>query len=385
MGQHDEDKQYEARLQDIVIQQIGPQDLSAPSGDKRKETFTELLRHFRGAFPGVVNGYVRERMPSWRPPKGFIEEEPYALTEELHPLLFAWYFTPTTAKILAELSKGAGRSVTCLGTPTVASELIGRLPKVRLLDADVGVIRRFPEILKYGEFIPTPMSTVSQGLEASDVVIIDPPWYPGDVFLWLKAAHGVVRKGGTIILPLFPELTRPSASCERDILLDYCSSIGRLEIELQAATYSTPLFERESLRALGLPSCGDWRVADLIIVRGVSRLPTPPADYPTHGPSDKWKTWVIDGRVIKLNPTQADGPGALWPIPGLPGNVLTSPSDRDKRRELIGLWTSRNHVAGVANCEAVARWLDESASGSGSPTSLGDVESDEMIADFVWG
>ncbi|MXG88419.1 hypothetical protein [Nocardioides flavescens] len=286
---------------------------------------------------------------------------------ELHPLLYEWYFTGHGAEVVAEHARGAGSRWLTVGTPSVASALVGTPGSLALIDANDAVTLRFPNLVGAAQVLIGEVAAVIGRALPSDVVIVDPPWYLADVQRWLSLASQQVDSGGTIITTLFPELTRPSAGRERDNLLAACQRLGRVELRTAAVTYRTPRFELEALKALQLPDPGDWRVADLLIIRDVQRpaAAVAPDSASFHRGLVGWERFVIGPQVVFLSQrhSAADAPASVVPIVSCPGHVLTSVSERDSRRALVSVWTSRNRVATVLDPLQVRGWLQALARG----------------------
>ncbi len=323
-------------------------------------TLTELLRAGRGATPDVIVDLLRGSGSYDTLPTAVLQPDQEAEKPELHPLLFEWYFNDFTARFIAEVALGAGRDILCLGTPSVAAQLsrASVRPDVTLVDADESVNVRFPSLatarVHVGELGTFPTS------KSYNVVIADPPWYFSDTMRWLAIASNAVREGGTILIPLFPELTRPSAETERNAILDAAGRLGTVELWTSDVIYRTPGFERHALTALGIGKTGDWRSGDLMVVRRVTGTADWKLDGRIHRGLEGWRRFSIGEQVLMLRDfeTTSQTPATFLPIAGCPQNVLTSVSERDPRRSLVGLWTSRNRVAAVGNVRQAARLLD---------------------------
>ena len=80
-----------------------------------------------------------------------------------------------------------------------------------------------------------------------------------------------------------------------------------------------------------------------------------------HLADEGWTTFRVDHQVVKLrdrrDEARFEDQPPLESIDGCPGHVMTSVSERDPRRRLIDLWTSRNRVARVRDHETVVKWL----------------------------
>ncbi len=339
-------------------------------------TVTELLRQGQGATPDIVLDwlsatYGRSHIPSQVLRSG----KRNAPRPELHPLLFEWYFDSESVGFMAEAVAGFGSDILCLGTPTVAAELcrFAQAGPVALVDADAGVVERFRYLNRLNSLHVGELDTFPEGALYS-VVVADPPWYLADALRWLKVARRHVRTGGAIVMPIFPELTRPTASEERDQILAAAERLGRPELFLNRLVYETPRFEEDALRALGITDVGDWRAADLLVVRDVQG----PADWNdldgVHRGLTGWRRFEIGPQVIMLREfeTVARTNSVFVPIAGCPRNTLTSVSERDPRRGMIGLWTSRNRVAAVGDtAQAKAMLLDLSRETTAIPSAGG--------------
>lgn len=326
-------------------------------------TITELLRHGQGATPDIVLSWLSATYgASHIPTQVLRSQKRNTARPQLHPLLFEWYFNRDSIEFITEVIAGFDSHILCLGTPSVAAELcrLNQTGSVTLVDADAGVIERFQHLARLDTLHVGELDTFPTG-RAYSVVVADPPWYLADTLRWLKVARSHTRRGGTIVMPIFPELTRPTASAEREQLFAAAERIGRPELWPNSLVYETPLFEEEAFRALGINEVGDWRTADLLVIRNV----TGPADWPDlggiHRGLDGWRRFEIGPQVVMLREleTVARTNSVFVPIAGCPKNTLTSVSERDPRRDLIGLWTSRNRVAAVGDTAQAAAMLLE--------------------------
>ena len=326
-------------------------------------TITELLRHGQGATPDIVLSWLSATYGASHIPTNVLRSEKRnAPSPQLHPLLFEWYFDRDSIEFITEVIDALNSDVLCLGTPSVAAELCRMSQKgsVTLVDADAGVTERFRSLatldtLHVGELDSFPVD------RPYSVVVADPPWYLADTFRWLKVARRHTRRGGTIVMPIFPELTRPTASAEREQLFAAAERIGRVELWPNSIVYETPLFEEEAFGALGIQELGDWRTADLLVIRNVEGSSDWPDMRGIHRGLDVWRRFEIGSQIVMLREleTVARTNSVFVPIAGCPKNTLTSVSERDPRRGLIGIWTSRNRVAAVGDTAQAAAMLFE--------------------------
>lgn len=323
-------------------------------------SFSEICLATRGAFPADVLAALRRL--------GFDDElfpDISARTlNELHenwwpepsPVDYEWRFTFETAQSIATIALGFGQRVLCLGTPTVFRSLF-------LRGTDTDLVDRNPLIVRALSSVPTErihiadISNYSLDSERSfDVIVMDPPWYPDHVRHWLSIASEVVSDEGTIIFTLFPELTRPGAELERAVLLSGLAKIGTYEVSPGSVSYVTPLFERETLSALGVPPLPQWRTADLVTLR-VS--PTRDRLEPTAPPSEfEWEHFLFGTQVVAIKRVLSDTKPITVASPyDDRAFLLRSVSSRDPVRSTIGLWTSRNRVARLTGNARIAQFL----------------------------
>jgi hypothetical protein len=179
--------------------------------------------------------------------------------------------------------------------------------------------------------------------------------------MWATIAEKLVKPSGILAFSLFPPLVRPTATAERQKILEFVSSIGDVEIVEDALVYETPLFEKEALRAAGVEDTGNWRRGDLVLVR-VRRASRIEKEQPLLGSHTrlKWRTLVVSGQVVKIRLQRQGKHGPSEPISNvgsLPSFVYPTVSARDALRDQIDLWTSRNRVARVDDLELVTTVL----------------------------
>ena len=77
---------------------------------------------------------------------------------------------------------------------------------------------------------------------AFDVAVLDPPWYFPTLTEWLSVASRCVKHGGTILLPLIPEFTRPSAASDAHQVRAAANRIGPTRDTALFAEYDSPRF-----------------------------------------------------------------------------------------------------------------------------------------------
>jgi len=180
-------------------------------------------------------------------------------------LLSTWEYSRDASNAFSSLVAKKNQRTCLLGAPTMADHL-GKIKTSRphlLFD-----IRKVTEEL-HDEIahVQTDINRLNgtEYEEIFDLCILDPPWYLENYIRWIDVAGRFCRPGGKIAFSLLGELTRPSASSDRQQIIDYCRAQGlNLEIYRDAVLYDVPEFERHMLRRSKIPVV-PWKRADLVI------------------------------------------------------------------------------------------------------------------------
>lgn len=277
----------------------------------------------------------------------------------VHPLDFAWLFTPDTQTQLlqhARLTTRLGDLVVYLGCPSLHLRAMRELPDRRhlLLDRDARRVARANEHTPDSARCVDLLANELDALDAA-LVVADPPWYPAAAAAFTNAAAILMRPGATLLLAFADPLTRPGADDDRAAVLLSAKQDGLdlFEVATGACRYEMPPYERAAFTAAGLPGIpADWRLGGLITLRRGADPPPPrrTVEEPV------WVGCEIDDiplRVRASAPAMGDAP--LEPL--LDGAILPSVSRRDRRREQAALWTSRNRIYASCDPPALARAL----------------------------
>jgi SAM-dependent methyltransferase len=342
--------------------------------DGGARAWSEVLAASEGADPRLVAQRVRAlALPVEGVGAHHEHESADAWAPELHARDFEWYFAPACAAELAARAAGPGRSVLCLGTPTVAFALLEarHVRRVTLVDRNPLVIRRHRDASAL-EARCEDLAAVRLPAGAYDVAVLDAPWYPPALRHWLAVAAAAVRPGGRILFALLQALHRPSARADRAAILACARALGTVRVEPARLRYASPRFEREALATAGLAVPEAWRHADLVELVVQHRAPAEaalggslgrtPSGSEAYASDPAWTRLVVGPQVIHLDPHAASGPGdALAPVDGRADFRYGSISTRDPRRADIGLWTSRSRVARVRRPAVVAALLERLA------------------------
>lgn len=340
--------------------------LAANLGDLRA-----FLAALMGADPVLALGMLREETAGAHRPQAveLLREAgmPVAVTASelpiVHPLDFAWLFTPATRARLVDHVRGATEPrdlVVYLGCPTLHQRALLELPDRRhlLLDRDA---RRAERANKHTPGSARCVDLLADGLDALNAALIvaDPPWYPAAAAAFINGAAILMRPQATLLLAFADPLTRPGADDDLAAILLSAKRDGLdlLEVSTGACRYQMPPYERAAFTAAGLPGIpADWRLGGLITLRR-SDSPAPSRRTIEEPP---WIGCEIDEIPLRVRATAPTiGDALLQPL--LDGAILPSVSRRDPRRDQAALWTSRNRIYASADPPALAHALSRGA------------------------
>lgn len=354
---------YAARVAAAVTSSLdsGPGDLrvflAALTGADPVLALDALRRQIHGAHSRRVQELLREALT------------PVALAASelpiVHPLDFAWLFTPDTqARLLDRVRTGtcSGELVVYLGCPTLHQRAVRELPDREhlLLDRDARHVARANEQVPGSARCVELLADELDALGAA-LVVADPPWYPAAAAAFINAAAILMRPGAPLLLAFADPLTRPGADDDLAAVLAGAQQdgLGLVEVVAGACRYQMPPYERAAFTAAGLPGIpADWRLGSLITLR---RDPSPPP--PRHTINEPaWVACEFDEIPLRVRPsTLAIGNALLAPL--LDGAILPSVSRRDPRREHVALWTSRNRIYASSDPPRLANALKDGATG----------------------
>jgi hypothetical protein len=352
-GIHDHDAQLEAAVT-AALSCDSPDlraFLSALNGADPILAVKTLLRQVCGAHTAQVEALLREALTP-------VDVTPSELPI-VHPLDFAWLFTPATqARLLNHVrdATSSGDLVVYLGCPTLHHLALRELSDRQhlLLDRDTRRVARANEQVSGSAHCVDLLVDQPDTLGAA-LVLADPPWYPAAAAAFTNAAAILMRPRAVLLLAFADRLTRPGADDDRAAVVLSAEQDGLELVKASAGTcrYQMPPYERAAFTAAGLPGIPtDWRRGGLLRLRRRAG-PAPPRR------TVKEPAWVscelneIPLRVLPSAP--AIGDAFLQPL--LNGAILPSVSRRDPRREHAALWTSRNRIYGSSDPPRLAHAL----------------------------
>jgi len=323
--------------------------------EKNVTNFEALCRTGDGAFPTLVRESLRRVAAPVLPADGLDQVAacawPPDLLPEPHPVDYDWRFTRETAERLAAHVACSGTRIACLGVPTVFLALQKFPVSAHLFDQNPFIAQALHS--KHVTVIDLNCERIDSHT-GFDVVVMDPPWYHEHTRAWLRQAGALLRPGGRVITTVIPPLTRPSAAADRSDTISQLQEFGTPQPSPFRATYATPLFEQETLRALGFGTLSQWRTCEIFEVELRELPPLNPVPYLTEA---RWDRFLFNGQVVILR--RRSDPRMIRVSPAQDGGhlLLPSVSRRDPCREYIGLWTSRNRCLAIEGYDRLRSFL----------------------------
>jgi SAM-dependent methyltransferase len=299
----------------------------------------------------------------------------------VHPLDYAWAFTPPTLARLAhrlEVATKPGQQIAHLGTPTLhehAARVLADRDHI-LIDRDSRRVSAVAAKQDGGKAVVADLLEPSVPELSADVCVCDPPWYPEQAVCFVNAAALLTRPGGVLLLAFAGPLTRAGIDRDRATILAAAGVDGFSvqATEQRGCRYVTPPFEYAAMASAGLYGLPpDWRSGELITLRRDDR-PTP-ARRTIAG--DGWAAVEVDEIPLHVRSNAPPSGTALLSML-VDGDVLPTVSRRAPLREGAALWTSRNRIFGSSDPARLAATVRAVAAGD-----LSDLADDERDAAFA--
>lgn len=302
----------------------------------------------RIASKGLIDASVSEEA------KKYVSKESEAHRQKLnkfvplpHPLDYDWRFTKITAERLAFLSLSLSRAddtISFLGAPTVYRKILSKRAKRNLILIDKNPEYKIGFGSKKGAFFNLDLQKDELPIYSATVIIIDPPWYPDYQTAFLWASSRLCSIGGYVLMCLPSILTRPGVQIENRKMTCWASKLGLRKVHRfdHFISYESPYFERNTLYQAGIKNYpNDWRHADLVIFSKIEQNHVPRPRMFAEGA--KW-TILPFGIRVRYRHTDAGRFEDPRLISIVPNDVLPTISKRDRRRELVDVWSSGNRV-----------------------------------------
>lgn len=350
----------------------------------RPTSFDDLVCHLPGIYPTEAAASLERLAADGSITPGTFERSvrrranpaPLPQTSGLpvpHPLDFDWRFTDEAVDLLLGVLADAG-PLLCIGAPSVLQTIIQRrAPASLLIDANDAVVSSFERSDELRAVRCTVGIDPLPDIEAASV-ILDPPWYPEHVRLFLWAAARLSRRHGRLLLSFPAAGTRPGVAAERDDAIAYGERVGlRLsDIKRGSVAYCSPPFEQAALEAAGYANLPlDWRRSDLLVFEAADPNPDEPCPRAA-AENDEWVETPMGGPRLKVRRVSRRMEQTVEPTlrKVVDGDILPSVSRRDTRRELVDVWTASNRVFGCADPVAFAAVAQARAEGIHSPEAV---------------
>jgi hypothetical protein len=336
--------------------------------------FDDLVCHLPGVYPTEVRTSLdrllaagRINQVDWnrsvkRQPRPPAAPAPSSLPVP-HPLDFDWRFASGALEALVAACDGLAGSaadVACVGAPSLHERLCAAGRPSVLVDANPDVIAAV-RVFGADRAVHARVGCDALPDLTAPVVVIDPPWYPEHVRVFLWAASRLCTDGGSVLLSFPAAGTRPGVTDERDDALACAAQVGLVHEDTRRGelAYRSPPFERLALVAAGytdLPE--DWRRGDLLVFRA---LPGRTQATPPEPVVDDAEWIAIPGGSTRIKVRAPctrramSAPVASRLRPLVPGDILPTVSRRDARRAEVAVWTACNRVFGCADTEVFIR------------------------------
>lgn len=328
-------------------------------------TFDRMLVSLPGVYPSIILSSLRrlaskkliteELMSSVKAELNQALEKPvtdhrhHIKLPVPHPLDYDWRFHDSAIQLLLERcpeQTTPQEKVILLGTPSILRFVLetGYSREMLLFDANYAVVESLANVAP-SSVIHCDLSKDTLLEITSPMVILDPPWYPESIQLFLWAASRFCSVGGDILVSLPPLGTRPTIEQEREKIFAWAEHLGLTLIRLEQAAlpYISPLFEQNALRAEGICNTPKrWRRGDLATFQQVKHVAVNRPIVSSHG--YEWTESILSGIRIRVRYSRDQNFRNPMLESVVSGDVLPSVSRRDARRDLVDVWTSGNRV-----------------------------------------
>lgn len=317
----------------------------------KPESYEDLFRLSKGAFPDVVYDLVLSSDLGKNLKRKYLGFKVVNnVIPESNPTNYDWRFDHSTNKKLVSLiKKRRHKRIALFGTPSLFIALSKITNDVTLYDINEPLKSHFNHDER---IVLVDINTFDfRDILPFDCIIIDPPWYLNYYKIWLKKANSILKMKGEIIVTLFQEMLRPKAKNELKAIKAFARKIGSIELEQNYVSYITPLFETELFNFKNIPCYGNWRVADLLVIRKERNSLLPAI---RKFKKDNWTRLEIGTQTIAIDGNKSQGGKIKVRFPYKKNDsLIKSVSERDFVRREVNFMTSRNRGLIIAGCRKV--------------------------------
>lgn len=253
-----------------------------------------------------------------------------------HPLDFDWRYDHATAHHLADLLRDGG-PVLALGAPSVARLLEGDGVEVALVDRqplqgvqrhDVRAVEDFDNVTEFR------------------TAIVDPPWYPRHLLGWSKAAARAVCPGGSVLVSVWPDHTRPHAVDELATVLAEISSWAEIERNVATLGYEKPRFEIAACACFKGGTLSRSPLHGELIRLTISRVPEPDASQVAR---TFWQRFTVDDYQLAVRLNRIQRTDGIRALPNANGWRWPFVSARAPNIDDVSIWSSEGEVGTVGD------------------------------------
>lgn len=250
----------------------------------RNISFTDLLKGMLGIFPTDLFKLITEECLDI----DYQVKEKMGFNVGWHQLVsdfdlpaphlanYEWRYTEESSKRIVDIIKldvNADTKICCLGTPSIALELIRNNIGRNTTFLDIN--EPLKELIEktFGNKGITCKTYDAQNIPQSkfmgafDYVIINPPWYLDYYELFISRAIDFLKaNGGIVLVPLFPALSRHNALKDLGLLEHHLVHSKCIEINSKGyVEFEMPAFEKAILKKHKTPLPeSNWRNAELV-------------------------------------------------------------------------------------------------------------------------
>lgn len=325
------------------------------------ESYDELFRYSKGAFPDVVFPIISNlKSVNSLNKKYYGLKELTSIIPESNPTNFDWRFDNTTIKKITSLIRRKKyKRIALFGTPSLFIPLSKISKDITLYDINELLRVHFKNDKRV---IITDINTFDfKDIKLFDCVIMDPPWYLNYYKIWLQKGNSILKVNGEILITLFQEMLRPKAKKELTTIKTFAQKIGTLEIIEDYVTYITPLFEKELFNFKNIPCYGNWRIADLLIIKKETNNILPSIK---NVKTDNWTRLEIGTQTIAIDGSKCIGQMIKVRFPYKnEDSLIKSVSERDSVRRKLNFITSRNRGLIITGCDKAIAILKSISNG----------------------
>lgn len=354
---------------------------------KGEKNFGKICQYCDGAFPLDVLSALYEinkftEIEIYKDSSDIISGINSFIQPEPHPIDYDWRFTLKTAKLIVDYIRNMGNKIALFGVPSIYNMFNSDNNKITLFDRNPFFNNSEKKNRKSKVITQDLSQPLSQKFGYYDVIVMDPPWYADHYESWLENALKLSKNDSIIIITLFPPLIRPSASEERERLLNLFAKIGNVYKLAYKVEYETPIFEIETLKGLNLPILKNWRLGDLYSIHVKNRS----IPYPFRHPKEPdWNRYCINSQIIAIKEDPSDNYEKLEvkSIYEDGSYLLRSVSARETIREKIDFWTSRNRCLSIKGRKRLKKFLFELTEGTSPGYILNNLSKDDDERDAI--